>query len=295
MLDADGDGRVDLFVANDQMPNYLYRNAGDGAFEDWSLKLAPWPGRFGMARAGMGIDVDDALGRTVIGNFIGEGFAVYQRGDDGRFQDRVRDTGLFGPSLPFLTFGLVFVDVDLDGWLDVVAANGHVDANLARALDGGAPQAERPLVFRAKDDATYAEVGVTVGLSTPFVGRGLATADLDLDGDSDLVFTENNGPARLYRNGLAKGHWLRIKPVGVSSNRDGVGAVVSVTAGGRTQTRMVRTGSSYLSQSERAVLFGLGDAAAVDEITVHWPSGVIDRLTGVPPDQRLTMREGSHR
>ncbi len=295
MLDADGDGRVDLFVANDQMPNYLYRNASDGTFEDWTSKLAPWPGRFGMARAGMGIDVDDALGRTVIGNFIGEGFALYQRGDDGRFHDRVRDTGLFGPSLPFLTFGLVFVDGDLDGWLDVVAANGHVDANLARALDGGAPQAERPLVFRGNDDATYAEVGATVGLSTPFVGRGLATADLDLDGDSDLVFTENNGPARLYRNGLAKGHWLRIKPVGVSSNRDGVGALVNVTAGGRTQTRMVRTGSSYLSQSERAVLFGLGNAASVDEITVRWPSGTIDRWMSVPAGQRVTLVEGSGR
>jgi hypothetical protein len=295
MLDVDGDGWVDLFVANDQMPNFVYRNRGDGTFEDWSAKLAPWPGRFGMARAGMGIDVDDALGRTVIGNFIGEGFALYQRGEDGRFHDRVRETGLFGPSLPFLTFGLVFADVDLDGRLDVVASNGHVDAELARALDGGAAQAERPLVFRGKDDGTYVEVGAAIGLNAPFVGRGLAAADLDLDGDPDLVFTENNGPVRLYHNRLAKGHWLRIKPVGVSSNRDGLGAVVSVTAGGRTQTRMVRTGSSYLSQSERAVLFGLGDATSVDEVTVRWPSGVVDRLTGVPVGQRLTITEGFHK
>ncbi|MEW6683915.1 MAG: CRTAC1 family protein [Nitrospirota bacterium] len=294
MLDADGDGWVDLFVANDQMPNFLYRNRGDGTFEDWSAKLAPWPGRFGMARAGMGIDVDDARGRTVIGNFIGEGFALYQRDEDGRFHDRVRETGLLGPSLPFLTFGLVFVDVDLDGRLDVVAANGHVDAELARALDGGVPQAERPLVFRGKDDGTYVEVGEAVGLSAPFVGRGLAAADLDRDGDPDLAFTENNGPARLYRNQLAKGHWLRIKPVGVSSNRDGLGAVIRVTAGGRTQTRMVRSGSSYLSQSERAVLFGLGDASAADEVTVRWPSGITDRLTAVSADQRTTITEGSH-
>lgn len=295
MLDVDGDGRVDLFVANDQMPNFLYRNAGDGAFEDWSARLAPWPGRFGMARAGMGIDVDDERGRTVIGNFIGEGFALYERGADGRFHDRVRETGLFGPSVPFLTFGLVFADVDLDGRLDVVAANGHVDAHLARALDGGVPQEERPLIFRGKEDGTYTEVGAAVGLSTPFVGRGLAVADLDTDGDPDLIFTENNGPARLYRNDLARGHWLGVKPVGVSSNRDGVGAVVTVTAGGRTQTRMVRTGSSYLSQSERAVVFGLGGAASVDEVTVRWPSGGTDRLTGVDTDQRITITEGEER
>jgi hypothetical protein len=294
MLDADGDGRIDLFVANDQVPNFLFRNRGDGTFEDWSSNLAPWPGRFGMARAGMGLDVDDTLGRTAIGNFFGEGFALYQRDADGRFHDRVRETGLFGPSLPFLTFGLVFVDMDQDGRLDLVAANGHVDAHLARALDGGAPQAERPLVFRGKDDGTYAEVGAAVGLSAPFVGRGAVSADLDLDGDPDLVFTENNGPARVYRNELAKGHWLRVRPIGASSNRDGIGALVSVTAAGRTQTRMVRTGSSYLSQSERAPLFGLGDAAQADSVSIRWPSGVTDRWTTVPADQRLTVVEGSH-
>jgi hypothetical protein len=293
MLDADGDGRTDLFVANDQMSNFLYRNRGDGTFEDWSAKLAPWPGRFGMARAGMGIDVDDALGRIAIGNFIGEGIALYQRDADGRFHDRARETGVFAPSLPFLTFGLILADVDLDGRQDVVAANGHVDAELARVLDAGAPHAERLLLLRGKDDGTYVEIGAMVGLTEPFVGRGLAAADLDLDGDLDLVFTENNGPVRVYRNELAKGRWLRIQLVGGASNRDGIGAMVNVTAGGRTQTRMVRSGSSYLSDSERALVFGLGDAAGAEEVTVRWPSGTTNRLTDVGANQRLTITEAS--
>jgi hypothetical protein len=293
MFDADGDGRVDLFVANDQMPNFLFRNRGDGIFDDASGTLAPWPGRFGMARAGMGIDVDDAMGRIAIGNFIGEGIALYQRDTDGRFHDHARETGLFTPSLPFLTFGLAFADVDLDGRLDAIAANGHVDPELARVLDHGATQQERPLLFRGTDHGAYAEVGATVGLTAPFVGRGLAVADLDRDGDADLVFTENNGPARLYRNDLAKGHWLGIHLVGTSSNRDGIGAVVSVTAGGRVQTRMFRTGSSYLSQSERPLLFGLGEAAHVDEITVRWPSGATDRVSRVAADQGLSITEGT--
>jgi hypothetical protein len=133
-----------------------------------------------------------------------------------------------------------------------------------------------------------------VGLTALFVGRGLVTADLDLDGDPDLVFTENNGPARLYRNRFSAGHWLRVRLEGVTSNRDGIGAVVTVTASGRTQTRMVRTGSSYLSQSERPPLFGLGRATTAEAVVVRWPSGVVDRLAAVPADQRLSIVEGSH-
>ncbi|MFZ5863948.1 MAG: CRTAC1 family protein [Nitrospirota bacterium] len=292
MFDEDGDGRIDLFVANDQMPNFLYRNRGDGTFEDLSESLAPWPGRFGMARAGMGVDVDDAAGRVPVGNFIGEGITLYERDADGRFRDRARETGVSAPSLPFLTFGLALADVDLDGRLDLIAANGHVDAELARVLDGGARQHERPLLFRGTADGAYTEVGTMVGLAAAFVGRGLAAADFDRDGDIDLVFTENNGPARLYRNDLAKHRWLGVTLQGAGSNRDGIGAMVSVTAGGRTQTRMVRTGSSYLSQSERALLFGLGTADRVDEITVRWPSGTTEQRPGVIADQRLVITEG---
>ncbi|HET8761185.1 MAG TPA: CRTAC1 family protein, partial [Nitrospiria bacterium] len=291
LLDADNDGRVDLFLANDQMPNFLYRNRGDGTFEDWNTRLAPWPGRFGMARAGMGVDVDDAAGRIAVGNFIGEGIALYQRDADGRFHDRTRETGLFAPSLPFLTFGLAFADMNLDGRLDVVAANGHVDAELARALDGGASQQERPLLFLGTDDGAYIEAGAALGLTEPFVGRGLAVADLDGDGDLDVVLTENAGRARVYRNDVAKGRWLRINLIGTSGNRDGVGAVVTVTAAGRTQTRMLRTGSSYLSQSERAVVFGLAGSDRVDDVTVRWPGGAVSRLTNVAANQRLTIAE----
>jgi hypothetical protein len=131
-----------------------------------------------------------------------------------------------------------------------------------------------------------------VGLAAPYVDRGLAVADLDRDGDPDLVFTENNGPARVYRNDLAKGHWLGVELLGTSSNRDGIGTQVSVTAGGRTQTRMVRTGSSYLSQSERTLYFGLGGISQVDDITVRWPNGTTERRAEVVADQRLVVTEG---
>jgi hypothetical protein len=294
LLDSDDDGKIDLFVANDQIPNALFRNRGDGTFEDHSARLSPMPGRFGMARAGMGVDVDDARGGIVIGHFTGEGFALYQRDTDGRWKDRTREAGLLAPSLPFLTFGMVMTDVDLDGWLDIVSANGHVDADLARSLEGGAPQRERPLLFRNRGDGTYLEAGAAMGLTTRFVGRGLIAADLDRDGDPDLVFTENNGPARVYRNHTAGRHWLGVRPIGKTSNRDGIGAVVSVRTGDRTQTRMVRTGSSYLSQSERTPLFGLGAASRVDELVVRWPSGVVDHLRDVPVDRRLTVTEGTH-
>ena len=293
LLDADGDGRADLFVANDQVPNSLFRNRGDGTFADDSAALVLTPGRFGMARAGMGVDVDDeAGGGIVIGHFSGEGLGFFRRDADGRWRDRARAAGLFDASLPVLTFGVLFADVDLDGRLDLIVANGHVDADLARSLDGDVGAEERPLLFRGRGDGTYVDDGATMGLTARFVGRGVAAADLDLDGDPDLVFTENNGPARIYRNHASGAHWLGIRLTGTTSNRDGIGAMVTVTAGGQTQTRMVRTGSSYLSQSERALLFGLGPAANVEQIVIRWPSGIIDRLSSVSVDQRVTVVEG---
>ncbi len=295
LLDVDGDGRVDLFVANDQVPNSLFRNHGDGTFEDWSARLAATPGRFGMARAGMGVDVDDSSpGGIVIGHFMGEGLGLYRRDADGRWRDQARRAGVFDASQAFLTFGAAFTDADLDGWPDLVTANGHVDVELVRRLEGATTDRERPLFFRNLGDGTYAETAAQVGLTALFVGRGLATADLDLDGAPDLIFTENNGPARLYRNRLLTGHWLRVRLKGVTSNRDGIGAVVTVTTNGRPQTRMVRTGSSYLSQSERPPLFGLGSATSAETVVIRWPSGVIDRLAAVRADQRLTVVEGSH-
>ncbi|MEO5657444.1 MAG: CRTAC1 family protein [Nitrospiria bacterium] len=291
LLDANADGRVDLFVANDQIPNALFLNRGDGTFEDASATLSPGPGRFGMARAGMGVAVDDEGPAVAVGNFFGEGLAWYGRDADGQWRDRAKTLGLFGPSLPFLTFGVAAADLDLDGRLDLVAANGHVDAHLARTLDGQHGSAERPLAWYRRVDGAYSEAAQMIGLNRPFVGRGLAVADLDLDGDPDLVFTENNGPVRVYRNRMIGAHWLRVRPVGTSSNRDGIGAMVSVRVGDRVQTQMVRTGSSYLSQSERAPLFGLGGAVRVDELTVRWPGGGVDRLTAVAADQRVTIVE----
>lgn len=292
LIDADRDGRPDLFVANDQIPNSLFRNRGDGTFEDQSAMLAPSPGRFGMARAGMGVDVDDQDGGVAVGNFFGEGLAWYGRDADGRWRDRAKPLGLFGPSLPFLTFGVAFFDADLDGRLDLVAANGHVDGHLAQTLDREPGAAERPLLWYRRVDGAYAEAGRMAGLHRRFVGRGVVSADLDLDGDPDLVFTENNGPLRFYRNSTTGASWLRVQVIGATGPRDAIGAVVTVRTGEQVQTRMVRSGSSYLSQSERALLFGLGRAARVDELVVRWPGGGTDSYRDVAANQRLVITEG---
>jgi len=312
LLDYDHDGRPDLAVANDQVPNFLYRNNGDGTFTDDSVLLGLSVGRFGVAKAGMGVDAadffnDGAVG-ILVGNFAGEGLTLHLREraaapPPGRapapmapvalFKDQAPRLGLTAPSLPFLTFGVASFDADLDGRLDIVTANGHVDADLVKSLERQVTYRERPLLFAARDGRPpYAEIGGAAGLSTPMVGRGVAYLDYDHDGDLDLVFTDNGGPARLYRNeGNPKGHWLRLDLRGTVSNRDAIGAVVRVTVNGVTQTRMVKTGSGYLSQSELPLTFGLGKADGADRVEIRWPSGRVQTMEKVAANQQLVITE----
>jgi hypothetical protein len=312
LVDYNGDGRLDLAVANDQVPNFLYRNNGDGTFTDDSLLLGLSVGRFGVAKAGMGIDSADLLNdgsvAILIGNFAGEGLTLHLREQAAEpppsrppapmapaalFKNDAPRLGLTRPSLPFLTFGVAFFDVDLDGRLDVVTANGHVDADLVKSLERNVTYRERPLLFVARDGKPlYAEIGAAAGLSMPMVGRGVAYLDYDHDGDLDLVLTENGGPAHLYRNeGKPKGSWLRLDLSGTVGNRDAIGAVVKVTAHGVTQTRMVKSGSSYLSQSEHPLTFGLGVNDTADRIEIRWPNGRIQTMNKVTANQLITLRE----
>ena len=279
MLDFDQDGWPDLFVANDTQPNKLYRNLRNGKFKDAAVEAGLAFSAEGKARAGMGVDVADFenSGRPgiAITNFDNEMVGLYRSPAPGQFDDVSLPSGVGGPSKTTLGFGCGFVDLDLDGRLDLVVANGHID-DTVRNIRGNVGYAQPPHLFLNLGDGRFQDVVATNGgdFAVPRVGRGLAFADFDRDGDVDLLLTTNNGPAALFRNDVVSGNRaLRLHLTGTKSNRDAIGAVVRVSHAGQTQMRTVRAGSSYLSQSELALTFGVGKADRVDRVTVEWPSG----------------------
>ena len=297
MLDTDADGWMDLFVANDTQPNQLFRNRGDGTFEDIAVIAAVAFSETGVARAGMGVDAADydgsGLPGLVIGNFSNEMMALYHNEGNGLFIDDAPRSALGRATLLTLTFGCFFFDADLDGRLDILAANGHVADDVER-LQSRVTYAQRPQLFRNLGAGRFEEVlGAGGGLETPMVGRGAAYADADGDGDLDVVITANGGPPRLLRNDTAGGGVLRVRLVGTEANRDGIGARVEVTMGGEVRWRLVRTGSSYASQSELPVTFGLGAAESVDAVRVVWPGGGVDEAGSMAANQRVTIRQGA--
>lgn len=297
MLDHDDDGWMDLFVANDTQPDQLFENRGDGTFEDVGVLAGVAFSDAGVARAGMGADAADYDGSgrpdLVIGHFSTEMMALYHNEGNGLFIDEGPRSAIGRATLPTLTFGCFFFDFDLDGWPDVFAANGHVADDVER-VQTRITYAQPPQLFR-NDGGRFEEVDAPgTALAVPQVGRGAAYADFDRDGDLDVLVTANGGRPRLLRNdGGNANRMLRIRIVGTASNRDGVGARIDVTAGGRTRWQRVRTGSSYLSQSELAVTFGLGARTRADAVEVTWPSGRVDRLGAVPADRTITVEEGA--
>ena len=297
MLDHDDDGWMDLFVANDTQPDQLFENRGDGTFEDVGVLAGVAFSDAGVARAGMGADAADYDGSgrpdLVIGHFSTEMMALYHNEGNGLFIDEGPRSAIGRATLPTLTFGCFFFDFDLDGWPDVFAANGHVADDVER-VQTRITYAQPPQLFR-NDGGRFEEVDAPgTALAVPQVGRGAAYADFDRDGDLDVLVTANGGRPRLLRNdGGNANRMLRIRTVGTASNRDGVGARIDVTAGGRTRWQRVRTGSSYLSQSELAVTFGLGARTRADAVEVTWPSGRVDRLGAVPADRTITVEEGA--
>ncbi len=297
MLDSDADGWMDLFVANDTQPNQLFRNRGDGTFEDIAVTAAVAFSETGVARAGMGADAadyaDSGLPGLVIGNFSNEMLALYHNEGNGLFIDEAPRSPLGRATLLTLTFGCFFFDADLDGRLDIFAANGHVADDVGR-VQSQVSHAQRPQLFRNLGGGRFEEASAAGGgLETPLVGRGAAYADADGDGDLDVVITANGGAPRLLRNDTAAGGSLRVRLVGTAANRDGIGARVEATAGGQTRWRRVRTGSSYASQSELPVTFGLGAAPRVDAVRVVWPGGRVDEVGPVEANRRITIEEGA--
>jgi len=287
MLDFDQDGWPDLFVANDTQPNKLYRNLRNGKFKDTAVEAGLAFSNEGKARAGMGVDVGDFenSGRPGIAvtNFDNEMVGLYRSSAAGQFDDVSLAAGVGAPSKTTLGFGCGFADLDLDGRLDLVVANGHID-DTVRNIRGNVGYAQPPHLFLNLGQGRFQDVAPTHGadFAAPRVGRGLAFGDFDRDGDLDVVLTTNNGPAYLFRNDVQSGNKsLRLYLSGTKSNRDAIGAVVRIFHGGTSQMRTVRSGSSYLSQSERALTFGVGKADQVDRITVEWPSGAAQEFTKV--------------
>ena len=299
MLDVDGDGWMDLFVTNDTQPDQLFRNNGDGTFEDIGVLAGVAFSAAGVARAGMGVDaIDyDRSGRPglVVGNFSAEMMALFHNEGNELFIDDAPRSAIGRATRPTLTFGCFFFDFDLDGWPDIFAANGHIDDAIER-VNSRLTYAQRPQLFRNLGQGNFEEIVASTGsaLATPMVGRGAAYADADNDGDLDVLVTANGGPARLLRNdGGNTNHVLRVRTVGTASNRDGIGARVDVTTGGDTSWQVVKTGSSYLSQSERTLTFGLGPTASTSTVRVVWPSGQVETLDAVEANQTITIEEGA--
>jgi len=298
MLDFDGDGWMDLFVANDTEPNRLYRNRHNGTFEDVAVGAGVAFSQQGVARAGMGVDAADYDGSgrpsIIVGNFSNEMMALYHNEGKGLFIDDAPRLAIGRATLLTLTFGCFFFDYDLDGHPDIFAANGHVSDDIEK-VQSRVTYAQPPHLFRNVGGKQFEDARAQVGeaFGRPMVARGAAYADYDNDGDLDVLINVNNGAARLLRNdGGNRSNVVRIQTIGSASNRDGIGARVEVMFAGRRAWQIVKTGSSYASQSELALTFGLGAASSVDAVRVTWPSGRVDAVTSQQANQVLTIEEG---
>jgi enediyne biosynthesis protein E4 len=299
LIDYNGDGWTDLFVANDTQPNRLYENRRDGTFTDVAVSAGIAFNEAGVARAGMGVDAADYDGSgrpsLVIGNFSNEMMALYNNEGNGLFIDEAPKSTIGRASLLTLTFACFFFDYDLDGLLDIFAANGHV-ADDINTVQQRVTYPQPAHLFRNLGSRKFEQVTPKSGaaLQQAVVARGAAYGDYDGDGDLDLIETTNNGPARLLRDdGGERSHRLRVRLVGTKSNRDAIGASARVVRGSTTSPwTMVKSGSSYCSQSELPLTFGLGSTDRVTKIEVKWPDGRVETIPGTEANQSLTIEEG---
>jgi hypothetical protein len=296
VLDYNGDGWPDLFVANDTQPNKLYRNTGKGGFVESGMAAGVAYGEDGVARGAMGADAGDYDGsgrpHLLVGNFSNQMLGLYHNEGNGLFVDEAPSSSVGRASLLSLTFGTFFFDYDLDGTPDIFAANGHIDEEIGR-VQPKVSFRQAPLLFRNLGNHKFENVSGRMGaaFNRPIVARGAAYADFDRDGDLDILISTNHGPAYLFRNdGGNRNHWLNVRLAGTKSNRDGIGAVVRVQSAAGKQWNMVRSGSSYCSASDLALTFGLGKAATAS-LEVEWPSGARQQFANVSANQFLTIDE----
>lgn len=297
ILDYNGDGWPDILLANDTQPNKLYLNKQNGTFEEKAVAAGIAFSEDGVARAGMGVDAADydrsGHPSLIITNFANQMISLYHNEGNGLFVDEAPRSEVGRNTLVTLGFGCFFFDYDNDGWPDIFVADGHIENEIERVQKRVA-YAEPPHLFRNLGGGKFQEVTAQVGgaFASPKVARGAAYADIDNDGALDVLVSTNGGRAWLFHNEGGTNHSLRVKLLGTKSNRDGIGAVVRLTSGSAKQWQMLRSGSSYLSQSELVLTFGLGGAAKADAVEVQWPSGQVDTLSGVAGDQTVTVEEG---
>jgi enediyne biosynthesis protein E4 len=299
MLDSDEDGWPDLLVANDTQPNKLYRNQRNGTFRDVAIESGLAFSADGKARAGMGVDVGDFENSgkpgVAITNFDNEMIGLYRATGTGDYADIAITAGVGGASRRTLGFGCGFADLNLDGMLDLIAANGHIEETV-REIRRDIAYAQAPHLFLNNGRTIFQDVAANVdgGFASPKVARGLAYGDFDRDGDVDVLMTTNNGPAYLFRNDQENGsRSIRFNLVGTKSNRDAIGAVVKIFHGGLTQMRTIRSGSSYLSQSELSASFGAGNRDKIDRAVITWPSGRTDEFKQLATGKSYRCVEGS--
>lgn len=301
-VDADNDGWIDLVVANDTVQNFLFHNEHNGTFKEIGARSGVAYDAYGLTRGAMGIDSarfrnDDALG-IFIGNFANEMNALYVAQRDSLiFADEASKEGVGPTSQHLLKFGLFFFDYDLDGRLDVLTANGHLEPEINRVQSNQQYRQPAQLFWNRGDSKGMGFIPVPVekcgrDLLKPIVGRGNAFADIDGDGDLDVVLTQIGGPPLLLRNDLKLGHhWIRLKLVGAKSNHDAIGSWIKVRVGGKTISRQVMPTRGYLSQSELPVTIGLGDADRVDSVEIIWADGTVQKVTSPPRDRMTTITE----
>lgn len=297
--DFNNTGRPDIYVANDSTPNFLYRNDGKGKFTEVGLESGTAVSADGSEQGSMGVAIDDFnhTGRPsiYITNFADEYNTLYENQGDYDFRDISYRSGVALASLPWTKWGDAFVDLDNDGWTDLISVGGQVYPQVD-SLPSGARYRQPKNLFMNERNGTFCDASAQAGptLIEPRVSRGLAVADLDNDGNMDIVIGDLDGaPMILHNPGIPGRHWVTFELTGTKSNRLAIGARVKVVAGGMTQTGEVRSGGGYLSQHDMRLHFGLGQATHVDSVEIKWPSGKVDQLTNLAPDRFYNLLEGS--
>jgi hypothetical protein len=298
LLDFNNDGWPDVFVANDTQPNKLYTNLRNGRFQEQAVRIGLAFSEDGRARAGMGVDAADVdnsgLVSIIVTNFDNEMMGLYRGNPDGQFVDRAPQAGIGQATRHSLGFGCFFFDPDLDGMLDLLIVNGHIDESITRARRN-VTHAQPPHLFMNDGKGNFRDVSRSVGsaFAAPKVARGAAYGDFDNDGDLDVLITTNNGPAYLYRNDLDNGNRsVRLRLTGTRSNRDAIGAVVKFEASGLAGSRTVKSATGYLSQSELPLTIGLGRRDILQRATVYWPSGRTEEYRNLKAGGRYVIEEG---